>query len=235
MSTLNSIGIIGAGNIGSVIGVLAAKAGFHVRLSNSRGPESLAALVASMGADVTATTVLDAARDSDLVVIAIPFSGLEKLPCSELKGKLVIDAMNFIPGRDDIHLNLLAGGLNASEVLQHRTNARVVKAFSNIYSGHLEALARPYGAQDRSALPIAADDLDAKMGAVEVLGRLGWDTLDVGSLSKATLFDVGQPAFVKAYMQDPTGTDNEWGARITTDPGVPLNRQQLSRLIDAAV
>jgi predicted dinucleotide-binding enzyme len=67
----------------------------------------------------------------------------------------------------------------------------VVKAFNNIYFEHLLALARPTGAPDRSALPIAGDDLEAKASVTELLDALGYDVVDAGSLAEGWRFQRG--------------------------------------------
>ena len=46
---VKTIGIIGAGHIGSQVARLAIASGYNVVISNSRGPETLAALVAELG------------------------------------------------------------------------------------------------------------------------------------------------------------------------------------------
>ena len=54
------IGIIGAGNVGHALAVRFAAAGHQVMLSNSRGPDTLTGLVASIQGDVRAGTVAEA-------------------------------------------------------------------------------------------------------------------------------------------------------------------------------
>ena len=51
-----TIGLIGAGHIGSQIARLAIANGYDVVISNSRGPESLADLVAELGPKARAAT-----------------------------------------------------------------------------------------------------------------------------------------------------------------------------------
>ena len=83
-----------------------------------------------------------------------------------------------------------------------------MKVFNNIYSKHLENLARPAGAADRSALTIAGDDADAKRAATEFLHAIGYDTVDVGSLADSWKVEPGQPAYGPPYgsFEDPAGT-----------------------------
>jgi hypothetical protein len=76
--------------------------------------------------------------------------------------------------------------VTAGELFQRYVpGARTVKAFSTIYFEHLVALARPAGAPDRSALPIAGDDAAAKESVAALLDRLGYDTVDVGAMAES--------------------------------------------------
>ncbi|MBQ1079942.1 NADPH-dependent F420 reductase [Nocardiopsis sp. B62] len=224
------VSIIGSGDMGSAVAHLAASAGMEVFLSNSRGPDSLKDLACTLGPRVHPASTQEAIEAGEIIVISIPFSRYPVLPCGLYQGKLVIDATNYIPFRDAATTDELTA--TPSEVLQqHLADAKVVKAFSNIYSGHLRALARLTGAPDRSALPVAGDDPAAKTRAAEFLDRIGWDAVDAGPLSRSVLFDVGTPVFVNAYMDDPSGSDEEWGKRMTIDPGRPLGKEDVRRLL----
>lgn len=83
---------------------------------------------------------------------------------------------------------------------QHLTGAHVVKVFNNITFWHLLALARPAGAADRSALPIAGDDAAAKAAVTRFLDAIGYDAVDAGPLgSGGSRFQFGSRAFVTPY------------------------------------
>ncbi len=84
------IGIIGSGNIGGTAARLFAKAGHDVAVSNSRGPESLKSLVASIGGKARAATVEEAVKFGDVVLLALPWQDRHELPPAELfAGKIV--------------------------------------------------------------------------------------------------------------------------------------------------
>ncbi len=68
-----TVGIIGAGHIGHAFARTALRAGRRVVIANSRGPESLAPVVAALGAGVSAGTVAQAAAP-DIVAIAAPWT-----------------------------------------------------------------------------------------------------------------------------------------------------------------
>src|SRR5438874_13708391 len=94
------IGIIGTGNIGATGARLFVRAGHEVALSNSRGGDGLEALVAELGGNVKATTIEEAARFGEVVLVAIPFGKIRTLPAQAFDGKVVIDAGNYYPQRD---------------------------------------------------------------------------------------------------------------------------------------
>ena len=97
---MKTIGIIGAGHIGSQVARLALASGYSVVISNSRGPETLAGLVAELGPDARAATAFEAAQSGDIVVVSIPLKNYRKVPVEPLAGKIVIDTNNYYPGRD---------------------------------------------------------------------------------------------------------------------------------------
>ena len=66
---MTTLGLIGAGHIGSAVAHLALNAGYDVVLANSRGPETLADLVAQLGDLARAATAAEAAEQGDAVVV----------------------------------------------------------------------------------------------------------------------------------------------------------------------
>jgi predicted dinucleotide-binding enzyme len=209
-SIMTTVGFIGSGAIGGTVARLAVAAGFDVVLSNSRGPETLAALVAELGPHARAATGTDAAATGDLVVVSIPLNAYDTVPVAPLDGKPVLDTANYYPQRDGVHPEIDDGSITGSELLQrHLPDAHVVKVFNNINFKHLASLARPAGSPDRSALPIAGDDAEAKAAAAEFLDAIGYDAVDAGRLADGRTFQAGSgPAYGRPYgsMDDPVGT-----------------------------
>jgi 8-hydroxy-5-deazaflavin:NADPH oxidoreductase len=207
---MTTVGFIGSGNIGSTVARLAVDAGYGVVLSNSRGPQTLKDLVADLGPRAPAATPAEAAAAGDLVVVSIPPRAYPAIPTEPLAGKPVLDTINYIPQRDGRIAALYDGPLSSSEVLQqHLGTAQVVKVFNNITFWHLSRLARPSGAPDRSALPIAGDDPIAKKAVTAFLDAIGYDSVDAGSLGTGgRRFAFGSPAFVAPYggLSDELGT-----------------------------
>jgi 8-hydroxy-5-deazaflavin:NADPH oxidoreductase len=203
---VTTIGFIGSGNIGGTLARLAVNAGHDVVLSNSRGPETLAGLVGELGPHARAATAEQAAAAGDIVVVTVPLKAYRQVPAEPLHGKLVIDTDNYYPERDGRIPELDDESSTTSELLQaHLPQSRVVKGFNNIYYVNLAALSRPAGSPERSTLPIAGDDAEAKKAASALLDTLGYDAYDAGPLAEGWRFQRDLPAYVKPYS-GPAGT-----------------------------
>jgi predicted dinucleotide-binding enzyme len=206
---MTTVGFIGSGHIGATVARLAVDAGYDVVLSNSRGPETLAELVADLGPRARAATAAEAAGAGELVVVSVPFKAYRDLPVEPLAGKVVLDTNNYYPQRDGQVAELDNGTTTSAELEQrHLRDARLVKVFNNIYFRHLASLARPAGAEDRTALPIATDDAEAAKTATEFLDAIGYDTVHVGPLAESWRFEPDTPAYGGPYgtFDDPHGT-----------------------------
>lgn len=203
-----TIGLIGSGMIGSTVARLAVAAGYDVVLSNSRGPETLAPLVSELGPHARAATPAAAAAAGDLVVVTVPLRAYRDVPVEPLAGKVVIDTNNYYPDRDGRFAELDSGATTVSELLQqHLPTSKVVKAFNNIYYKHLLSLARPPGAPDRSALPIAGDDAAAKATVTALLDALGYHAVDAGGLGEGWRFERDTPAYGVVYFTKSPSAD----------------------------
>jgi predicted dinucleotide-binding enzyme len=204
---MTSIGFIGSGHIGSTLGRLAVGAGHDVVLSNRRGPDTLADLVAELGPHARAATPDEAARAGELVVVTIPLKSYRDVPVVPLRGKVVVDTNNYYPRRDGQIAELDDESTTVSELLQaHLPQSQVVKAFNNINFKMLAELARPSGDQDRSVLAIAGDDADAKAAVARFVDDIGYDAYDVGPLAEGWRYQRDEPAYGDLYSADPPGT-----------------------------
>lgn len=198
---MTTLGLVGSGNIGGTVARLAVAAGYDVVLSNSRGPETLTDLVAQLGPHASAATTAEAARAGDLVLVSIPTKAVPLLPVDPFAGKVVMDTNNFYVQRDGEIPGVFDGTITVNEYLaRHLVDAKVVKVFNNIYYTLLGSLARPAGADDRSALAIAGDDADAKAEVTRFLDAIGYDTVDAGLLGPGgRLFQVDTAAYGLPY------------------------------------
>ncbi|MEO3854742.1 NADPH-dependent F420 reductase [Acrocarpospora sp. B8E8] len=190
------IGFIGSGNIGGTVARLAVNAGHSVVVSNSRGPETLAELVAELGPNARAGTAEEAGRAGEIVVVSVPFGVHTKVPVEPLAGKIVIDTNNYYHERDGRFPDIDEGrNTDSGALADHLGTARVVKAFNTIYYVDLGEHGLPAGDPARRALPIAGDDPDAKRVVAELLDEFGFDTVDAGALAEGWRFQRDKPAY----------------------------------------
>ena len=193
---MNTIGLIGAGHIGSQLARLAVKNDYNVVISNSRGPETLADLVRELGPHARAATPEEAARAGDIVVVTIPLKKLGDVPVAPLAGKIVIDTLNYYPQRDGRIAELDSEKTTTSEMVQrHLPGSKVVKAFNHIYAADLTTHAQPAGSPNRRALAIAGNDPAAKKEITALLERFGFDTVDIGPLSESWRIQRDTPGY----------------------------------------
>ncbi|HTE65668.1 MAG TPA: NADPH-dependent F420 reductase [Candidatus Binatia bacterium] len=191
-----TIGLIGAGHIGSQIARLGVSHGFAVVISNSRGPETLATLVAELGPSARAATAADAANAGDLVVVTVPLKSYREVPVAPLAGKIVIDTNNYYPQRDGHIPELDNESTSTSELLQaHLPTSRVVKAFNHIYAAQITTDGQPAGSKNRRALVIAGDDPGAKARVTDLLDQFGFDTVDAGPLKEGWRIQRDTPGY----------------------------------------
>jgi predicted dinucleotide-binding enzyme len=193
---MTTIGLIGAGHIGSQIARLAVKNGYNVVLSNSRGPETLSALVSELGPKARAASVVNAATAGDIVVVTIPLKNYRSVPVEPLAGKIVIDTNNYYPQRDGHIPELDNESTTTSELLQaHLPKSKVVKAFNHIYAAELTTHGQPAGTKNRRALAIAGDDPGAKATVTQLLDKFGFDTVDAGPLKEGWRIQRDTPGY----------------------------------------
>ena len=196
------IGIVGAGSLGRALAVRLLAAGHGVVLSNSRGPETLAGVVDSLGGGVRAGTVPEAARFGDVVAIAIPPRALRDLAPGPFAGKVVIDVNNYYPEHDGPFPELDGGHISSSEALASLLpGARIVKAFNTLYYERLLHDSRPdLPAEQRIAVPVATDDAEAGRTVADLVDQIGFTPVDAGSLADSRRQQPGTSLY-EAYRQ----------------------------------
>ena len=194
--TAKTIGLIGAGHIGSQLARLAVRHGYDVVVSNSRGPETLKELVSELGPRARASTALEAAEAGDIVVVTIPLKNIGDLPPAPLAGKIVIDTNNYYPQRDGQIAELDEEKTTTSELLQrHLPKSKVVKAFNHIYAAELTTHGQPAGTPNRRALAIAGNDAEAKRVVTQLIDQFGFDVVDIGPLSDSWRIQRDTPGY----------------------------------------
>jgi predicted dinucleotide-binding enzyme len=196
------IGIIGAGHIGGTAAQLFLDAGHEIAIANSRGPETLRDLIATLGPNARAVTPAEAARFGEVVLVAVPLKDYTGLPAEELRGKIVIDAMNYYPGRDGQYAQLDSGAMASSEMVAAQlTGARVVKAFNTIWFEHLKTQGKKNAAVgERRVIFVSGDDAEAKRVVSDLIEQIGFGPYDLGTLQQSQQ----QQPDAKIYNRDMT-------------------------------
>ncbi|MFC1412005.1 NADPH-dependent F420 reductase [Streptacidiphilus sp. N1-12] len=213
------IGIIGAGHIGGNLTRRLTALGHDVSVANSRGPETLHALVEETGA--TAVPVSEAARGAEIVVVTIPLKKAPDLPAGVLDGAAdgftLIETLNYYPQQRDGRIAAIEDeGLTESRWTERQLGHPVVKVFNGTYAQDILDKPRPAGAADRVALPIAGDDEAAKKAVRSLLDELGFDTVDAGGLDESWRQQPGTPVYGLA-----AGTDAVVAALAAASPTRP--------------
>jgi predicted dinucleotide-binding enzyme len=208
------IGIVGSGSIGANAARLFVRAGHEVALSNSRGGQGLEALVEELGDRSHATTIEDAAKFGEVVLIAIPFDKYRTLPQDAFKGKVVIDAGNYYPERDGKFPELDGDETTSSEMMaSHLKEARLVKGFNTIYFKHLASQGdTSLPLEERRAIFIAGDDTKAKEIVARLIEEIGFAAVDTGFLHEGGR---SQQPGTAVYNKDVTA--KEAAALLSTD------------------
>jgi len=193
---VKTIGLIGAGHIGSQLARLAVQHGYEVVVSNSRGPETLNDLVRELGPRARAGTTQQAAAAGEIVVVTIPLKNISDVPVEPLPGKIVIDTGNYYPERDGHIAELDNEEVTTSEILQrHLPASKVVKAFNHIYAAALTSDGQAAGTPNRRALAVAGNDTDAKRVVTELIDRFGFDVVDIGPLNDSWRIQRDTPGY----------------------------------------
>lgn len=194
---MTTIGIIGAGHIGSQIARKAVQLGYDVVISNSRGPETLTGLVAELGPRARAATPAEAAAAGDFAVVTVPLGSIGDLPVPPLEGKIVIDTNNYYWERDGRFPELDSGQATTSGLLQkHLPTSKVAKGFNHIMAKEIATDGAPAGTANRRALATASDYPEAAELVTRFYDEFGFDTVNIGPLSESWRVERDRPAYV---------------------------------------
>ncbi|RIV23940.1 NADP oxidoreductase [Fibrisoma montanum] len=179
-----TIGIIGSGHIGRGLATHLAKTTYPVLITNSRGPESLTDLVASIGGSLTAADLNQTIAQADVLFIAVPWTQLSDL-ANELQrysGKIIVDATNNIVSVNPFQLADTAGKTTGEYVAALFPDQRVVKAFNTLAAA---ALAQPTQSDlGNTVIIISGDDDDAKKEVADITKAMGFEPIDIGTFQQ---------------------------------------------------
>ena len=193
------IGVIGTGAIGGTLARHLARLGHQVSIANSRGPDSLTALAAEIGA--APVPVVDAVRSGEVVIVSIPEKAVPDLPrglfAKVPDGVVVVDTGNYYPELRDGRIDAIERGLLDSQWVAQQIGRPVIKAFNSIYAGSLRDKGLTPGTTGRIALPVAGDRAEAKAIVLRLVDELGFDPVDGGDLGDSWRQQPGAPAYCR--------------------------------------
>jgi 8-hydroxy-5-deazaflavin:NADPH oxidoreductase len=176
------IAIIGTGNVGTAVGGSLVRAGHQVTFA-ARDAEKARKVASELGASA-AESPAEAARDADVIVLAVPYLAAEQVAAElagQAAGKVVIDATNPIKA-DYSGLASEAGESGAERFGQLLSGARMVKALNTIFAS-VQADPTTWGTTVDALY--ATDDPVARIAVIEVLSSMGLRPVGVGPLAAA--------------------------------------------------
>jgi len=193
-----TLGILGAGRVGTSVARAALKVGYAVNIAASGSPDAISLIVDILVPGAKAVSAADAIATADIVVLAVPLHKYRSIDADALVGKIVIDAMNYwapIDGTQDD----FESGTSSETIAAYLPGARLVKTLNHIGYHELEADDKPAGHPERRGLAVAGDDEHAAAVVKTLINDLGYDAVDAGALSSGAAFEPGTVIFGAAH------------------------------------
>ncbi|MGR0319037.1 NADPH-dependent F420 reductase [Agromyces sp. ZXT2-3] len=196
MTERPSIGIFGAGKVGTALARLLVESGYDVALAGSPRQTALALLVSVVAPGARVAEAAQLAAESDVIVVAVPFGKADTVPWAAFDGKVVVDATNYWPPVDGHIPEVDADERTTSEIhAALNPDARVVKSLNHLGYHDMEDDPMPPGSPLRRAIAVVGDDAAARGTVARIIDDLGFDPVDGGALGNGRALEPGHPAF----------------------------------------
>lgn len=189
-----TIGVLGAGRVGTAVARQSVRAGHTVKIATGRPAEEIKLLteVIVPGAEAVNKEDLEGA---DLIVVAVPLHKYRSIDTEVLQGHTVIDTMNYWAPVDGIMEEFESGSSTSEVIEEFFGEVKLVKTLNHIGYGDLEVDSHPADHPNRRALSLASDHEDAKRLVAGFIDSLGYDPVDAGPLAAGRAMENGTEIF----------------------------------------
>jgi len=177
------IGILGSGLMGGKLGTILARSGHNVIFSYARSEQKLKKLAKDAGANAKVGTVLEAAKNSDALLLAVHWLRFDDVlrQAGDLTGKVIITC-SLPMNAENTKLIVANESSGAEELAKKIPKAHVVCAFNTVPSEVLFGVFESKGKRNRPSLVYCGDDSKSKRIAAELIRDIGFDPVDAGPL-----------------------------------------------------
>ncbi|MBM3450114.1 MAG: NADPH-dependent F420 reductase [Armatimonadetes bacterium] len=190
METIAILG--GTGKEGMGLGTRWARAGRRILIGSRDAAKAQDAATKALsdapGASVDGATNEDAARAADLVVLTIPYAGMEAILSAvraACAGKIVVDTTVPLRQFAPPVLDAMPAGSAGATAQRLLPDARVVAAFHTVSSAKLHKFGEPV----EGDVLVCGDDADAKAKVSELAGLIGMRGIDAGGIDAAAALE----------------------------------------------
>lgn len=200
MKSKPTIGILGAGKMGTSLGRLAIKAGYPVLIAGSGDVKKIELSIEVLVPGAIPKTNSQVVSEADILILSIPLSKIQSIPTENIQDKIVIDTMNYWMEVDGLQRIPSDPNLSTSEyVAQELKIKHLVKAFNHM--GYHDLEFESHSSQPK-VIAYASDDKQSKTFIAPFIKDLGFEPLDLGPLKNGIVLESGSPLFGANLTKD---------------------------------